>query len=155
MGFSSIGAFIMLFFSLLIIISTFVLIYSNLVESTNLTYNTQHDRIEHELHTSIEIENISVNTGTTPDTVTIYITNTGTNKIDTDYLDVYIDGMKIPRDNDNRTMSFAPGSTFINPLQWDSGETLKIDVYKDIDNSTHVAQVTTQYSVKDLMTFSG
>jgi len=145
----------MLFFAFLIVISTFILIYGQMVESSNLTYNIQQERLAVTVHTNLEIENITFDNLTSPDTTTLYVKNTGQNKIDLDYLDVFFDDVKIPRDNSNRTIIFAPDSQAINPIHWDSDENIIIEVYMDLVNVTHLAAVTTEHGVKDTRAFLG
>ena len=62
------------------------------------------------------------------------------------YVDVYIDGIKIPRNENNRTIQLI-GNNLINPLHWDSGETLQINVTLDLASGEHYAIVSTQYGV--------
>ena len=155
MGFSNIGAFIMLFFGFILIISTFIIIQEKMVENTSLTYSVQQERINNELKTNININNILFNNLTTPDTITVYIENTGQNKLSTEYLEVFIDNIKIPRHTNNRTFSFETGSDIINPLHWDPDETLKVEIHLNLINITHVLTATTDFGVKDSKIFLG
>ncbi len=155
MGFSSIGSFILLFFALIFMVTTMALIYGDMVQSTTESYNVQKERLENQIKSNLQILNISFDNSTNPHTTTIFVENTGSNKIDLDYLDVFIDEIKITRSDNNRTISFAEGSEHINPLHWDSDETIKIEVFLNLTNVTRVATVTTEHSVKDSKIFLG
>ena len=155
MGFASIGSFIMLFFAVLIVVSSFTVIYGRLIESSALANEIQNEKLENEVNTKIEIQNISFNNLTTPDTTTVYIKNTGINKIELEYFEIYIDNLKIPRNQNNRTMMYAVGSNVINPLHWDPREIIEIEVFLNLENITHIFTATTEYGVKDSITFLG
>jgi archaellum component FlaF (FlaF/FlaG flagellin family) len=152
-GFASIGAFIMLFFALVIVISTFALINGKLVESTSLTYQVERERLESISKTSITITHLSFDNLTDPDTTTLYINNTGQKKLETGTLDAYIDGIRIPRDDANRTIAFAEDYT-LNPLHWDPGESMIISVNLNLADATHTARVTTDVGIQDVKTFT-
>ena len=155
MGYSTIGGFIILFFAVLIVASSFVMIYGRMVESTSLTYDMQRERLENEVKTRMEIINISYDNGPSPDTTTAFVRNTGSNKIDIDFLEVFVDQIRIPRDSSNRTISFAPGSAAVNPLHWDPGEDIIIEIYLDLVNVTHVLTITTEHGTRDSRAFLG
>jgi archaellum component FlaF (FlaF/FlaG flagellin family) len=153
MGFSTIGSFIIMFFAIVIVVSTFILIFGSLVESTNLTYDMQKERIDYALHSGLSILGISYDNVT--NTTIINATNTGENKIVLDTLDVYIDDIKIPRSTLNRTITFHDDSTVLNPLHWDPDENIMINISMHLENVTHVAVVSTDFGIKDTATFSG
>jgi len=155
LGFSSIGGFIILFFALIIIASSFMIIQGRLVDSTTLTFDTQQQKLATEMQTKIDIINISFDNTTAPDTTTLNIKNTGHNKINIEFIDIFIDNIKIPRYDSNRTINFAPDSLTINPLHWDQDETIIIEVYLDLQNVTHIATASTEYGIIDSATFLG
>lgn len=155
MGFASIGSFIMLFFGLLIVGSTFTIIYGKIIESSTLTQEIQTNKLENEVQTNIEIQSINFNNLTSPDTITIDIKNSGTKKINLEFFELYIDNLKIPRNLNNRTITFASGSTTINPLHWDPKEIITVEIFLNLENITHIFTATTEYGVKDTITFLG
>ncbi len=154
MGFSSIGGFIILFFALIIVASTFMTIQGRLAESVALSNSVQNDKISRQMNTKIDIINITYDNGTTPGTTTLYIMNTGSDRLDIGYLDIFVDNIRVPRDAENRTIWFIPGSDVFNPLQWDPDETIKVEVYMDITASPHIITATTEYGIKDTAIFS-
>ncbi len=78
MGFSTIGSFIMLFFIIIIMISSIVFIYGNFINSANDSFNRQRSIINNMLMTSIKIENASYNNIT--DEVSLIVVNDGKKK---------------------------------------------------------------------------
>jgi archaellum component FlaF (FlaF/FlaG flagellin family) len=149
MGFSTIGSFIIMFFGIMILISSSIFIYNSLVENTNAAANIQKERIDNRLNTRVEINSIQSDDLFEPDRTIIYIINTGSKKLETDYIDVFIDDIKIPRSNANRTIWFANDSNIANPLHWDPDEILGINVSLNLKPGTHIAAVSTEYGVTD------
>ncbi len=154
MGFSTIGGFIIMFFALLIVASAFITIQARLADSMTLSNNIQKEKITREMNTKIEIINATYDNGTSPAETTMYIRNTGSEKLDMGYVDVFIDNVRIPRDDANRTIEFAPGSDVFNPLQWDPDETIIVVVKMDLSHEAHMATATTEYGIKDAAIFS-
>lgn len=144
----------MLFFAIIIVVSMLVLIQTRMIESANLVYS-QTDTVQKELQTRINILNISFDNTTTPDTTTIYIQNIGQTKLGLDDIDFYIDEIKVPRDNANRTIVFDTNSMTLNPVHWDPDEIIKVEVYMNLNNVTHIFTATTQYNGKDIKGYLG
>jgi archaellum component FlaG (FlaF/FlaG flagellin family) len=119
------------------------------VENTNAAANTQTERIDNKLNTKIDIGNIEYEPIFNPDLTTIYITNVGSKKLEPAYVDIFIDDVKIPRDNANRIMWFVNETNIANPLHWDPDEILGVNVSLDLDSGPHVVVVATQYGITD------
>ena len=154
MGFSGIGAFIMLFFAIIIVASMLMIIQTGMIETASLVYS-QKDTVQKELQTRVSILNITFDNSTNPDTTTAYIQNTGQTKLDPEYIDIFIDEIKVPRDDANRTIAFEPGSTTLNPIHWDPDEVIKTEVYMDLANITHIFTITAEYNGKDTTGYLG
>lgn len=154
MGFSNIASFMLLFFALMITVTIMAIFQTNLVETASLTFNEQ-ERINQEMNTRIDILNITFDNQTVPDTTTLYVKNSGSTKLQLDYVEVFIDEKKLPRKPLNRSISFAAGSDVINPLHWDPDEIIIIDAYMNLDNVSHIATVTTDLGVKDQGVYLG
>jgi archaellum component FlaF (FlaF/FlaG flagellin family) len=152
-AFSTIASYMIFFFGILIMISSIVMVYSSMVESSNQAYNVQQQKLEGITHTIISITGISVDTSASPDEVRIEALSTGSNRLRPEYVDVYIDGTRIPRSTASRTIGFAENSSAISPLLWDPYETLQINVSLDIAPGEHIAYVTTEYGVTTSRTF--
>jgi archaellum component FlaF (FlaF/FlaG flagellin family) len=142
-GFSSIPMFILLFFAMIAAVSMFVLMQAKLVETTATAY-AERDRLVEEMNTEITILNASYSNAT--ETTSIYVQNTGKTKIEIELIDVYIDEFKVPRSDSNRSITFE--SSTMNPLHWDHDEVLRIEVYRALGNSTHLATISTQNKAK-------
>lgn len=151
MGFSSIVTYIVMFFSLIIVITSIVMIYGNLIE-TNLLLAEKQEIAEEQAQTSISIYNITHNSGPSPDETLIYVLNDGNRKLELNSTDVFINNTRIPRDVANRTIQFN-GTNVLNPLHWDPGEMILINVSMDLTSGTSVARVITEYGVKDSFSF--
>lgn len=154
MGFSTIGSFIIMFFTIMIMISSAIFIYTSLIESTNAASAMQEERINNALNTDIEILSIVHEPGTSPDTQAAYVINKGKRKLQLELLDIYIDGTKIPRSTSNRIITFINNTNIINPLHWDPDEIIEINVSIDLAAANHVAVVATEYAVTDSKQFT-
>jgi len=153
LGFSSIGAFMMMFFGLIIIVSTIVIIQTNLLESASIAYE-EGDRLTRVINSRFDILNISYEDATDPDTTTMYVQNTGAEKLLPGDLDIFIDEIYIPKMEANRTIEFASVNK-LNPMHWDPDEVLKIDIFIDLANVTHVVTLSNPDGVKDRTYYLG
>jgi archaellum component FlaF (FlaF/FlaG flagellin family) len=88
-------------------------------------------------------------------TTHIYLKNTGQTLLDPSKFDVYIDGIRIPRNDSNRTIEVLADTDTINLGILDPKEGLHIQVFGDIrEDVTHEVTVTTQYETRDSDFFS-
>lgn len=154
MGFSTIGSFIIMFFAVMIMLSSAVLMYSSLAETASTASEMQQERLDNMLNTRIEIKKVMFDNETDPDTTTLYVENTGSKKLDLDYVDAFIDSVKIPRSSQNRSMRFINDSNIINPLHWDAGESIEINISLDLADGGHVVFITTEYGITDSASFT-
>jgi len=143
----------MLFFGIIIVVSTFVLIQTRMIESSIDVY-AQNEKEKEMLLTDITILNVSFDNTTDPDTTTTYIENSGKIKIDIEHLDLYMDQAKIPRLDANRTIVFVQGHDTFNPLEWDPDEQLHIEIFMDLQNITHALSTTTDNGGTDTALFN-
>ncbi len=87
----------------------------------------------------------------------IYARNTGEKSHRLENVDVYLNGMRIPRDEDNRTIELLEDTIRDNEGRdiWDKGEKLVIRVFKDIgENRIHEVIVTTPHEGAESKEFS-
>jgi archaellum component FlaF (FlaF/FlaG flagellin family) len=143
LGFSTVAAYMIFFFAVIMLVGSIVTIYSNMVESSTVAYSVEQERIEQISHTRIAMDPPSY----APGTLNVNVTSIGNNKLRTEFIDLYVDGIKIPRNDLNRTISFAPDSTVVNPLLWDPYETLEIKIFIDLAAGQHDVAVTTEFGV--------
>jgi archaellum component FlaG (FlaF/FlaG flagellin family) len=148
LGFASIGAFIMMFFSILLIVSAFAIINGRMVASTQLALETEKERLEIVQETSIDV--LSASYDAIGKESSIIVNNTGKRKIDPTYIDVWIDGIRVPRTS--RTVSFE-GENSVNPLHWDPGEQVRVDAQQELQAGNHTATVSTEEGIQDSLGF--
>ncbi|MGM5482027.1 MAG: hypothetical protein ACQESF_01055 [Nanobdellota archaeon] len=151
MGFSSIGSFIIMFFAIIVMISSAFMIYSMTIESS-VTLTQQQIRQEKISETSIQIQNVTADKIPSPDRTTLKIINDGNRRLDINDIDVYFDGIFIPRNSQNRTIGFKSPNV-INPLHWDPDEILEINISKNFENGTHQVVITTEFGKSDKSIF--
>lgn len=140
---SSIGAFIMLFLGLIIITGSVFMIYGTLL-SNSQAMSEQQEQQRNAAQTSISIINVTFHAIAGDDITELWIYNDGSRKVRLDDIDVYLDDELIPRDDSRRSIAMLTNST-INPLHLDPGETLAINVTKELDGGSHVAVAATEY----------
>jgi archaellum component FlaF (FlaF/FlaG flagellin family) len=149
LGGSTIASFIMLFFVIIIIISTTMMVYTTIYQS-NESLKKEQQRNLQESQTSIEIINATYLNVTNE--IEIYIKNIGKRKLDINETDIYINDIRIPRNNNNRTIEFIDDS--INPLLWDPNEIIRINVFLELEFGNHYTIITTEFGIKDNYFFS-
>ncbi|MFP4403309.1 MAG: hypothetical protein ACLFPJ_03090 [Candidatus Woesearchaeota archaeon] len=153
MGASNIISFVMLFFIIIIIISTTLMIYSTIIQS-NDAINEKQEKNLLMSQTSIKITNITYTyLEEDKDLIEIFVKNVGSKKLNFDETEVYINGIRIPRDTNNRTINIINENT-INPQLWDPNEIIRIDVFMDILDENNYAIVSTEYGIKHNYFFS-
>lgn len=152
MGFSTVGSFVVMFFAILIMISSVFMIYSNVIGGT-AAINEQQEQRAKRLATSINILNVSVTESLEDDKTTINILNDGQRNFDPQEIDVYLDGEYIARESENLSKGFKSDNS-VNPMHFDPGEIYQVNITKDIDNSTHQIVVTAEFGITDSTTFS-
>lgn len=152
MGFSTVGSFVVMFFAILIMISSVFMIYSNVIGGT-AAINEQQEQRAKRLATSINILNVSVKESLEDDKTTINILNDGRRSFDPEEIDVYLDGEYIARESENLSKGFKSDNS-VNPMHFDPGEIYQVNITKDIDNSTHQIVVTAEFGITDSTTFS-
>ncbi|MFW6014091.1 MAG: hypothetical protein ACOCZ6_05295 [Nanoarchaeota archaeon] len=151
MGFSTIGSFIVMFFGFLILLSSVFMIFGAMVDNT-ISLSAQEKEEEKRAQTSINIINITVDREQEPDLTTFQIINDGSRKLDKNDLDVYINGDRIPRDSENRTTYFKEENK-INPLHWDPGEIMIINITKELEEGKQQGIVATEFGITDSSVF--
>ncbi len=152
MGFSTIGSFIVMFFGFLILVSSGLMIFGAIVENSASLSSLQKEEKER-AETSINILNITQYKENEENIVTFHIINDGNRKLDKDDLDIYIDGYRIPRDSENRTVYFKYENR-VNPLHWDPGEIIVANITKELEDGGHRGVVATEFGITDSLVFS-
>lgn len=152
MGFSTIGSFIVMFFGFLILLASIFMIFGAMVDNT-ATIGALQEEEKKRAQTSIDILNVTLDKEEEPNLTTFHVANDGSRKLDKDGLDVYINGERIPRDSDNRSIAFKDDNR-INPLHWDPEEVVEINITKDLEGQSHRGTVATEFGITDSVIFS-
>jgi archaellum component FlaF (FlaF/FlaG flagellin family) len=142
-GFGTVASYMVFFFAVILLVGSMVTIYSSMVDSSNLAYAFQQERVQQLTQTIIQIDGVAY----VPGELHVNATSRGSNRLRTEFLDLYVDGMRIPRSELNRTIQFAAGSTAVNPLLWDPYETLEITIYINLDPGDHSCAVKSEHGL--------
>jgi len=153
MGASVVMTHVILFIAVLSITSGLLLVIKNYADETEGTFNQKADEYQNIIRTNIKIEVIHYNNET--NTTWLYIRNIGQTTLDPDAIDVYIDGVRFPRDIGNRTIEVSADTEQRNIGLWDPKEQVLIKAARTLnDTMSHEAIITTPYGVRDTETFS-
>jgi archaellum component FlaG (FlaF/FlaG flagellin family) len=125
----------------------------NFSDSAESNFVVKKNDFDNKILTALQIEMLHFDNMT--NVTSIYIKNTGRTMLDPTRMDVYIDGVRIPRNDTERTISVLPDTDTINSGILDPKETAQIMVFGYLDETmTHEVTVTTQYETKDSEVFS-
>ncbi len=152
MGFSSVGSFIVMFFAMLIMISSVFMIYGSLLDNS-MALNEMQTQKQKVAQTSISIINATIDKSNEEANITIDVVNDGRRMLDLDDVDIYVDGYRVPRNEESRTIGFI-SSNDINPLHWDPGEIIQINTSLELTGDSHRAVVATEFGITDSTVFS-
>ena len=142
-------------FIAVISISTLVVaVFSEQIDSTTSSISTQQNWLSNQLKTDITIEVINFVNGSENQT-TVYLENTGSTILDIGYIDVYVGGKRIPRNDSNRSIRVLSDTEIKNTGEWDPKEQVEIVFNTTLkENSTYTLLVTGQYGARDTEDFS-
>jgi len=153
MGSSTVITHVILFIAVLGIASGLLIAIKNYADETEGTFKQKSDEYNKIIKTSIKIEVISYNNAS--NTTWIYVRNTGQTVMKPSQIDVYIDGLRFPRNDSNRTIEISSDTELENYGFWDPKEQILIKAFSYLDDTvSHEVIVTTPYSVRDSDTFS-
>jgi len=148
MGFATVAANAVLIGTVIFIaVSLEVATHSYLV-ATNEALTERNENMMMLADESIVIESVSYD----PDegTTTISGKNDGSTKLITGTMDIYIDDIRIPREELNRTIDV---SEVINAGLLDPGEGFSMEVIRELGSGTHLATVSTGLAKKGQMSY--
>jgi archaellum component FlaF (FlaF/FlaG flagellin family) len=146
MGFGSIFVQVIFFFIVMTAILGFFSVSKTMALQTKQNINLREDRALNVLQSSVQITNLSYDLFKT--NITFIVNNTGKIMLRTEQLDIYVDGVRIPRNQTNRTITILPPD-FVNPILWDPDESIAVEVAQPLLSGTHTITVITEYSTKD------
>ena len=153
MGSSTVASHAIMFIAVMTMATSLVVVFKGYVDTTSSAIITQQKFMADQLKTDISISHI--NYDNTTNKTYVYLKNTGKTKLDIDYVDIYIDSERIPRNGLNRSIQVLADTEITNTGTWDPKEDIEIIVNKTIDvNETHTVIITSSYEGKDTDTFS-
>ena len=153
MGSSTVMTHVILFIAVLSITSGLLVAIKNYADETEGTFSIKSEEYNKVIRTDINIELVYHNNET--NITYVYVRNTGQTNMKIDQIDIYIDGLRFPRNDSNRTIGVEPDTEIINTGAWDPKEQLLIKADRYLDNTvSHEVVVATPYSVRDTESFS-
>lgn len=153
MGFSGLTTQIIMFIAVMGMATGLIAVFQGYVDESSGAMTAQWEVMASNIKTDITISSVSYDNDT--NTTTMYVLNTGKTILDIEKIDIYMDGLFMPRDELNRTINVTPSTDSKNTGLWDPKEVLEVRVYKGFDDTdTHIVDISTQYGVKDSETFS-
>lgn len=143
MGFGNVVSQVVLFMALLISIMVLSLVYKSYVSTTNVSLENQHNQIIKKIDTSFLIEQI--NYDVLENQIEIEVINNGAIKLDTNYVDIFLNNNKILRNE--RLIKIDDLTNLINPYYLDPGEKMLITANIDLKEGAHLIVVGVENSV--------
>ena len=152
MGFESVAATIIVIGSLLFFASILTTAFNDNWTEANNAFNIRQDIIQKKIDEKMDIENITHDS--VKNITSVEVKNSGTENIDLDYLDIYLDDIRIPRSTANRTMDILNSTEIKNPGLWDPEETVEINVTKNLTSDLHYVEVFTKNGNTKIKSFN-
>ncbi len=145
-GAENVIASLILFIAVMALATTTTIVFKNYLDKSSSAVNQQQDKSVDIMKTDFVIALTSYDGS---GTVYIYVKNTGMTKFAEEDIDVYLDGIRVPRNVTNRTIDVTPDTDTTNTDIWDPGEELEIQVFKTYPASeTHEVIVAAPNGVK-------
>ncbi len=132
-GAENVIASLILFIAVMALATTTTIVFKNYLDKSANAVNTQQTKSVDVMQTSFTIDSAAYNG---VNTTRIYVKNTGSTQFDPGNIDVYLNGVRIPRSNANRTINVTPDTDTINTGIWDPGEELEIDINHSFTSSS-------------------
>ncbi len=155
MGFSTVAAQIIFFIVVIVAAVSLAGIFTNYLNTFNSSVNTQTRISEAKIKTAISITEVK---GTTTD-INVSVRNTGETMLNKDYVDIFIDGVFIPKTG--RTETVEPSTDSKNVGFWDPLERLAIDINSEgltglglVADTTYEVLVETENGIRAVRKFS-
>ena len=153
MGMSTVITQVILFIAVLGIVSGLLVSIKNYTDKTEGAFSTKSNEYNQIIRTNIKIEVVQHNNFT--NTTWVYVRNTGQTNMKPEQIDVYIDGVRFPRNNSNRTIEVLWDTEIEDVGIWNPKEELLIKAFMWLnENITHDVIITTPYEVRDSESFS-
>jgi archaellum component FlaG (FlaF/FlaG flagellin family) len=154
MGADTIATHLILFIAVIAIATGLLIGIKSFTDNAEVSIKEKGNALNKQIATSFAIE--VINYDNIKNETIIYSRNTGTTNMKIEEIDVYLNGIRIPRNISNRTITIIEDTERFNTLDiWDSNEILMIIINKKLEqNSIHELIITTPYNVRISETFS-
>ncbi len=153
MGFSDLASQIIMFIAVITVATGLVVAFNSSVTEASNSMKIRTDTLSLTMRTDVTIDMISYEDET--NTTFVYVRNTGKTMLSTNQTDVYLDGLRVPRNNTHRTIEILEDTDEINSGIWDPTEQVLIKIFEELNSTaTHEIAVTTEYNTKDTEKFS-
>ncbi len=153
MGFGNIASQLIIFIVVMSLSATVAVTARGYVLSTVSSLGTQKDVLSEQMKTQIAIELSSYDSSS--DETRVYVKNIGNTMISLENVDVFIDGARVPRSLDNRTIEVMADTDTLNIGVWDRGEVVYFMTNMTLKGGiTHTITVSTGNGVSDEDIFS-
>lgn len=150
-GESTIIANLILFVAVMGMASATVFVFKALAEENINAAADEKNRAVNVMQTSFSLTSAAYDAGT----LYVYAKNTGKAQFDPDELDIYLDGIRIPRNDTNRTVTVTVDTDTINTGTWDETEEVEFNVFITYAvPQTHTVKIYTPNGVSAESTFS-
>ncbi len=148
MAFSTIVSQVIFFsFMLVVLVGIFIISKDVLIQDRN-SLESKKDSTIQQLNTRVSISNASYSAGT----IALSISNEGSTTLKTENLDFYVDNIRIPRNDSNRTIQILEPD-IQNPRMWDPDETVQVLIDYTVAQGNHTAKIVTEYGHSDIKIF--
>lgn len=154
MGMSTLSSHVIMFIAVLSISTLVVAVFNSNMDETASSISSQQNWMSKQIKTDITIEVIDYIDRSENQTY-VYLENTGSTILDLSYIDVFVGGKRIDRNEQNRKISVLEDTEINNPGRWDPKEELEIIINETLQaNETYDLVVTGQYNSKAVDRFS-
>lgn len=151
-GAENVVASLILFIAVMALATATTIVFKNYIDKSQGAVQEQQRKNVDVMKTSFSI---ALATYDGINTTHIYVKNTGSTRFAEEDMDVYIDGLRIPRNTSNRTIDVTSDTDTTNANIWDPGEELEIQVFKVFSSSqTHEVLIAAPNGVTDEEEFS-
>lgn len=130
-GAENVVASLILFIAVMALATTTTIVFKNYMDRSGSAVAEQQTRNTDIIQTNFRIAIATYNEQTT----TAYVKNTGSTRFEPEDIDLYIDGIRIPRNESNRSISVTTDTDTTNTGIWDPQEELEIQIFKEYTNS--------------------
>ncbi|MFP4656063.1 MAG: hypothetical protein ACLFNK_00610 [Candidatus Woesearchaeota archaeon] len=153
MGFSGIASQIIMFIALITIATGLVVVFNTNIREASTSLRIQSNAMALSMRTDVTIDMVSHDQEM--NTTHVYVRNTGRTQLNHNDTDVYLDGLRVPRNDTNRTIQLLEDTDQVNEGVWDPSEQILIEIFMPLDETeTHEVSIITDHDGRDEKKFT-